>query len=143
MVADNEASKKGTRSPDTNNVEEGTRRTFIPEPTPTTRAMNKSFDDAFRKVDDAGCATAVGPKREAEQGLYPRACSTTVAGGIPWPRPPAPKGAGHQKVVAQPWPWPAAASRTQEPPKSPDLVAAWGGPATHRPATAQDSPATE
>ena len=61
MVANNEASKEGMTSTDANNVEEGTRGTFVPESTPMIRATDRSFDDAFRKVDDASYAIVVGP----------------------------------------------------------------------------------
>jgi hypothetical protein len=40
MVANNEASKEGMTSTDANSVEEGTRRTLAPEPTPTSCATN-------------------------------------------------------------------------------------------------------
>jgi hypothetical protein len=89
MVANNIASKEGKTSADANNVEEGTRRTFTPEPTRTTRAMNRSFGDAFRKVNDARCTIAASLKREDGQSFHPGACSLTFA-GVPWPnhRPP-------------------------------------------------------
>jgi hypothetical protein len=78
MVANNEASKEGMTSTDASNVEE-CRRTFTLEPTPMTRATNRSFGDAFSKVNDACCTTAAAPKREAGQSSHPRACSPTFS----------------------------------------------------------------
>ena len=61
MLDNDEASNKGMTSTDANNVEEGTRGTFVPESAPTIRATDRSFDDAFRKMDDASYAIVVGP----------------------------------------------------------------------------------
>lgn len=56
-LANNKASKEGMTSTDTNNVKEGS-RTFVPKRPLRTRAMNRSFDDAFKKVDDVAAPSS-------------------------------------------------------------------------------------
>jgi hypothetical protein len=53
MVANGGASKEDMTPTGANSVEKDTSRTFVLEPAPTTHATNCSFNDAFRKVDDA------------------------------------------------------------------------------------------
>ena len=43
--------------------------------------MQTGFDDAFRKENDADCATAAGPEQEAGQGRHPSTLVDTVGRG--------------------------------------------------------------
>ena len=53
-------------SADANNIEEGSRRTFVPKPPPRTYATTQTFGDAFKKVDDGAALSP--PARSKKSG---------------------------------------------------------------------------